>query len=194
MQNAGNCSDCAVRVTPESASKISVTLSGRTYPNRKSNTKVGKFLPFTRNCPNCKTELQYCSKYSVNRANRTGALCNSCSAYKYNKVWGSVITEEHKKKMRATKAGFSSWKEYVQRYPKKKQYKAEVWKITYQQELTGLPNWDSRGRCGVDGAYQLDHIVSIDAGWKNGISPQDIGHIENLIMLPWKDNLLKSNK
>jgi hypothetical protein len=57
-----------------------------------------------------------------------------------------------------------------------------------------LENWDKRGRCGVEGAYQLDHIRSIDWGWKNGIDAEVIAEWDNLRMIPWKTNLLKSSK
>jgi hypothetical protein len=46
----------------------------------------------------------------------------------------------------------------------------------------------------VDGAYQLDHITSISEGFSKNISPEVIADMSNLRMLPWKENLLKSNK
>jgi hypothetical protein len=60
--------------------------------------------------------------------------------------------------------------------------------------LNTLDNWNLRGRCGVEGAYQLDHIKSINWGWENDIEPQLIAEWDNLRMIPWKDNLLKSSK
>jgi hypothetical protein len=97
------------------------------------------------------------------------------------------------KKMRATKAGFSSWAEYCKRYPKWKRYKAEVWKITYKslRDNLTLENFNKRGKCGVEGAYQIDHIASVRTGFDKNISPKTVGAYKNLRMIPWRENLLK---
>ena len=95
--------------------------------------------------------------------------------------------------MRASKAGFDSWEEYVECYPEKQMYKREVWRLTYQQPLESLLNFDLRGRCGVPGAYQIDHMVSIEEGFQSGIPVEEIAHISNLQMLPWEDNRQKGS-
>jgi hypothetical protein len=41
---------------------------------------------------------------------------------------------------------------------------------------------------------KLDHIIPIAHGWRKKISPYIIGDISNLQMLPWRENLLKSDK
>ena len=94
--------------------------------------------------------------------------------YKYKKTFKDIISSDAIKKMRATKAGFKNWEEYVEKYPKKQFYKREVWRYTYQNPLDTLDNWDKRGKCGVEGAYQLDHIVSINEGWSNKILAEEI--------------------
>jgi len=149
---------------------------------------------FHKNCPDCGNEMSYVSKWGLDESIRKRCVCNRCSTYKYNKTFNQVIKPEHIKQMRATKAGFQNFDEYKQKYPKKQFYKREVWRLTYQQPIDTLDNWDKRGRCGVEGAYQLDHIRSIDWGWKNGIKPEVIAEWENLRMIPWKTNLLKSSK
>ncbi len=68
-------------------------------------------------------------------------------------------------------------------------YKADVYRITNQQDISVLENYDKpRGLCGVDGAFQLDHKISIKRGFETGIPPEVIGGIDNLQMLPWKQN------
>jgi hypothetical protein len=58
-----------------------------------------------------------------------------------------------------------------------------------------LENFDKlRGLCGVNGAYQLDHIIPISVAYSKNLSPKQIGDITNLQIIPWKDNLQKSNK
>jgi hypothetical protein len=147
--------------------------------------------PFKRNCPNCNTEIRYSREDIRDNAEKKKTVCNSYSTKLYNKTFNNVIKEEHIKKMRATKAGFDSWEEYVEKYPKKQFYKREVWRLTYKNPLNELEHWDKRGRCGVDGAYQLDHIQSINRGWKNGIPAEKIADWDNLRMIPWKDNRKK---
>ena len=74
-------------------------------------------------------------------------------------------------------------------------YKSEVYRITRKQDLSLLENYEMpRGICGVDGAYQLDHIISIKRGFEEGISASIIGHISNLQFIPWKANRDKSDK
>jgi len=159
---------------------------------RKKDAELIKV--FKRNCPDCGNEMSYVSEGTLQTSIKKNTVCNSCSNYKYNKTFKDRIKPEHIEQMRATKAGFQNFDEYKQKYPKKQFYKREVWRLTYQQPIDTLENWDKRGRCGVEGAYQLDHIRSIDWGWKNGIEPEVIAEWENLRMIPWKTNLLKSSK
>ena len=146
---------------------------------------------YKRKCPNCDFEITYNRKDNFNRAIKANTICNKCSAYKYKKTFKDIISDDAIKKMRATKAGFKNWEEYVEKYPKKQFYKREVWKYTYGNDLSILENFDKRGRCGVDGAYQIDHIMSINYGWENKVPPQEIGHIRNLKMIPWQENRKK---
>ena len=162
-------------------------------PRNKEREKT-LLRPFKRNCPNCGNEMGYSSEKILKQSTQNNTICNKCSAYKYNKTFKNVIKPEHTLQMRATKAGFQNFDEYKLRYPKKQFYKREVWRLTYQNPLDTLEHWDKRGRCGVEGAYQLDHIKSINWGWENGIEPEVIAEWDNLRMIPWKTNLLKSSK
>lgn len=72
-------------------------------------------------------------------------------------------------------------------------YYKEVWRITKQQNLHLLENYDKRGNAGQVDAYQIDHIYPISKGFINQISPDVIGNINNLQMLHWLDNRKKGN-
>lgn len=50
------------------------------------------------------------------------------------------------------------------------------------------------GRCGVIGAHQIDHKVPISLGYQLKIPVDIMSTVENLQLMPWKDNLHKSNK
>jgi hypothetical protein len=161
---------------------------------RDSKIENQKPKNFKRSCSECGNDIAYVTLKGLKKGERGNTICNSCSAYKYNKSFTNIITEEHILQMRATKAGFQNFDEYKELYPKKQFYKREVWRLTYRNPLNTLDNWNLRGRCGVEGAYQLDHIKSINWGWENDIEPQLIAEWDNLRMIPWKDNLLKSSK
>lgn len=48
-----------------------------------------------------------------------------------------------------------------------------------------------RRKCGIEGGYQLDHKVSVREGFEKKIPACEIAHINNLQMLPWKENRKK---
>jgi hypothetical protein len=88
-----------------------------------------------------------------------------------------------------------TYDEYITKYNNFIEYERIVNYYTKKQSINNLKNSDKkRGRCGDDGAYQLDHIISIKEGFDKKINPQIIGGIDNLQFIPWKENLLKSKK
>lgn len=91
-----------------------------------------------------------------------------------------------------TKTGLT-FQQYIQNIPIYKKYKQIVIFFTNKQDLSILTNYNKRGKTGKN-TYQLDHKYSILEGFKNNINPQLIGNINNLEMLPWKDNIKKQNK
>jgi hypothetical protein len=72
----------------------------------------------------------------------------------------------------------------------KYRYYQEVWKVTNTQPIEQLENFNKRGKAkkGTDN-YQLDHIIPIIEGYNNNISPNIIGNITNLRMIPWEENI-----
>jgi len=171
--------------------------TGRKNPNypknrRKKNTKSEYF----RNCPDCDIILYYGTQTHLNQAIVKETVCDSCANYKYEKTWNDVITDSHIKKMRAVKAGYQTWEEYKQKYPKKKAYQNEVHRLTRKQPLHLLENYDKLeknwGVNGTKGAYQIDHIKSIDKCWKDGTPPEQCSDLSNLQIITWKDNLRKN--
>lgn len=97
-------------------------------------------------------------------------------------------------RIRMKKLGLT-WEEYSDWRDSKKKYYKEVWRITKEQDITILENNDKiRTRAGIEGGYQLDHVVSIAEGWRSKINPYIIGNIKNLQMLTWEQNLKKRDK
>jgi hypothetical protein len=79
--------------------------------------------------------------------------------------------------------------------PEYKRYSSRVHRLTkriYEKYKNMInPNNYPRGLAGIDGIYHLDHILSIRHGFDNNISPEEIAKLENLQMLPWKENISK---
>jgi hypothetical protein len=77
-------------------------------------------------------------------------------------------------------------------------YRREIRTITerlyYNNKDVINPNNYPRGHAGQSGAYHIDHIISITEGFNKNIPIDDIASIDNLQMLPWRDNIIKSNK
>ncbi|UKH49573.1 hypothetical protein [Enterobacter phage vB-EclM_KMB17] len=53
-------------------------------------------------------------------------------------------------------------------------------------------NFDKIGLCGVEGAYQLDHKLSIKYGFYNKIPPEIIASVANLEIITWEENRRKA--
>ena len=79
--------------------------------------------------------------------------------------------------------------------PEYKRYSGRVHRLTkkiYESHKSEInPNNYPRGLAGREGVYHLDHIISIRYGFDNNIPPEEIAKLENLQMLPWKDNISK---
>jgi hypothetical protein len=74
--------------------------------------------------------------------------------------------------------------------PQIEAYQMAVRFQTNKQPLETLPNYELRGYR----SYHLDHKYSVIAGFRNGVSPEVIGHIVNLQYIPMKENLAKRDK
>jgi hypothetical protein len=178
-------------MTDAQKEQISQALIGRKYSGktRGTNTRDGKF---SKSCPKCNAVMYYRRSDGMKRAIRDNTVCAKCANYVYDRTWKQVITPDHTKKMAATKAGYDSYDVYMGNKPEFDKYRVDVMKITREQNISILPNSDkTRGLNGVDGAHQLDHIVSIYEGFHKNISSEIIGNIANLQIIPWEENISK---
>ena len=102
-----------------------------------------------------------------------------------------LLTFEQRMQGIARRNGYDTYEEYRESLPEWKSYKIDVWRLTNQQPLHLLENYDKRGVNGQEGAYTLDHKISIKRGFIENIPPEDIADINNLQMLPWEENITK---
>lgn len=82
--------------------------------------------------------------------------------------------------------------------PEYKKYARQVHGLSqkvYEQNIDILnPENHPRTLCGVEGGWQLDHIIPIKECFEKGITTEEASAITNLRMLPWKDNLMRQYK
>ena len=82
--------------------------------------------------------------------------------------------------------------------PEYKKYARQVHGLSqkvYEQNIDILnPKKHPRTVCGVEGGWQLDHIIPIKECFEKGMTIEEASAITNLRMLPWKDNLMRQYK
>lgn len=102
----------------------------------------------------------------------------------------------HEQRMQgiAKRNGYETYQEYRDSLPDWKAYKIDVWRVTRQQSLHLLENFERRGVNGEEDAYTLDHIISVKSGFMTNTPPEQIGDFSNLQMLPWEENITKGWK
>jgi hypothetical protein len=95
-------------------------------------------------------------------------------------------TEDYKQTLRKVDTpDYTRYKNLVHRLSEKE----------YQQHIDTInPLGYTRTLCGVDGGYQLDHIVTVRFGFDNNIPAEVLAEKNNLRMLPWKENLSRNKK
>lgn len=93
------------------------------------------------------------------------------------------------KKLNITK---EEYQDYT--YNKKRYYNLVYFFTSRAILLNKIENINKRGPVELDGAYHLDHMYSIAEGYKNNVSPELIGCVENLKMIPAKENIKKQAK
>lgn len=102
--------------------------------------------------------------------------CTVCGEYER--------VEELKKrnKERRTDQNYDAWMEYKNRvgYLTRKTYTANIETLN--------PNSYPIGLCGLEGHYQIDHILPKSLAYKLGISEELVSHVDNLQVIPWEQN------
>jgi len=185
---------------PDQTVKVTISNQGKYFSSLGySNLKQGNVLevnwkelpansnkPVTAVCDNCGTIFER----SIQQLNRQSFHnCQPCARkHVGNQIKGNQwgFTSEN------SGENHPRWNPNKDDYQK---YKADVMRITRRQDLSLLENYDKpRGVCGVDGAYQLDHKLPVKYGYENNISPDVIGNISNLQIIPWKENRSKGYK
>ena len=157
---------------------------------------------------------QICAKRQVGSGPKHGPknnkICGECgvsmlvvpsSNRKYCSRSCMHINEEYLTKVRNIDRSYTQTESFSKAQskdttPEFKKFGGRVHRLTqkiyemYKEEIN--PNDHPRTICGVDGGYQLDHIITIKFGFENGLSAEELSQKDNLRMLPWKDNLMRN--
>ena len=79
--------------------------------------------------------------------------------------------------------------------PEYKRYSRKVHGLSQKTYIDNIdiinPNQYLRTLCGVENGWQLDHIIPIKECFIKGMSIEEAASVNNLRMLPWKDNLMR---
>ena len=173
-----------------------------------------------RNCPECGKIIRHTKGYNARKLSKAGSWCKPCRfsgngnnfygrkhsdkmkvehskrfsgkgnpMYGIGGMLGKAHSELTKKKMARTQTIW--WRNRGANPPAFAKYRNQVDKVTRNQPIHLLENFDKRGVAGVRGAYHLDHITSVWYGFQNNILSKKIGHISNLRMIPWLENQKK---
>lgn len=168
------------------------------YPDLKQGSTVDinvEDLPINSNkevlceCNHCGKHFNRSFQIAKKSLNKIGKiLCYNCSRKNVGKTMNiSNMILSNKKRC---------GKRHPRYNPNKNEFKIyanEVNKITKRQPLDLLENYDKpRTLCGVEGGYQLDHVVSIKEGFEKDIPAKYIGSLVNLRFIPWEENRKKS--
>ena len=176
-----NCPECGVELVYKMKHNASAF-----YQARKKNAKCkpcskkGENNSFYGKKHSKKTK----KKYSENRKGEGNGMYGKPSA-----MLGKRHTEEAIRKQSEKRKEW--WRKQGANPTEFESYRYKVDVLTAKQPIHLLENFDKRGRAGDEGAYHLDHIISVWYGFHNNIPPEQISDISNLRMIPWMENQQK---
>jgi hypothetical protein len=135
-----------------------------------------------------------CKKEEYRNPSRSKSkYCRSC--FSKSDEWREFLRGVDKSYMKTEKYRQSRLKSDTPEYTR---YKNEVHKRShkiYEENIDIInPNRYNRTLAGIEDGWQLDHIIPVRFGFDNNIPIEVLCAVENLRMIPWKDNLARNRK
>jgi hypothetical protein len=150
------------------------------WDGRRGMGKASTPIPVTVRNINCGHTFTSLSKNLLG----WGVTCSVC-ARTYKTSILNAWSENNSARWRQTASEWKKYRAEVTRHTRK----------TYAKHKDTInPHNLPFGRAGTDGAYHLDHIVSVRYGFDNGIPPQQLANVSNLRVIPWLENVVKRDK
>ena len=164
-------------------------IRAKSVRNKAESTMLDKYgQAHWTNRDGCKATIQ--EKYGVDYITQDPTFIEQIGISKEERHGDKYYNNRPKQIATATKNGNIT---PPQDRDKFKLYKHLVWKITEKNAKQTFTEEDlsKRGRCGTEGAVQLDHMLSLVDGFNKGILPYIMGSVFNIRLIPWKENLDK---
>lgn len=158
-----------------------------TKPGRNPGSgreKTGSWFP----CPECDTPVYHQKKMIENGIRK---YCSRDCLMK---------SDVYRNKLKSVDRSYTQTEEYKDKFrkettPEYRKYRNIVGKLSEKNYVKHFnyinPNNYPRTLAGVDGGYQLDHIKPIKECFDEGIDPEIASSVDNLRMLPWKENIMR---
>ena len=163
-----------------------------TIPNKGRGRKVELVVKIAHLKPKSNVRVECwcerCEKFYINRYSRNLQYCSTCCNHfsSLGNTHGKVNRGKLSKLRGSSHPKFNPNRSDFLHYQNKVRWLSEK---TYKENIHTLnPEGKIRALCGVDGAYQLDHIISVKKGYELNMTPEELSDISNLQLLPWKVN------
>jgi len=218
-----NCPDCNDVIYYTDIGNYTKSLK-HNYQCRKCYNNRIYTCPNPNNNPKCKNKRNKrakvcvsCKHYGRKLSEDTKLKISNGTKGENSPNFGKIYTEKEKKhlsnklkefrkinpvsdktKEKMSISAKKHWQPIIEqnklKMPEKKRYYNDVRRITRQQPIHLLENYNKIGLAGISGAYHVDHMVSKKVGFDNNIDPNIIGNIVNLQIIPWLENVSKIEK
>lgn len=165
-----------------------VTSDGRNMSTSYLTVQISELKDKSNVRVNCKCDD--CGCEYTQRVSRNTDTCYECRHKAAMK--GNAFGKANKGKSGLSGPDHPRWnpnKKEFQKYSGKARWLTEKTYVEYKHMIN--ENNHPRTLCGVEGGYQLDHIISLKNAYELGISPEVISQPGNLEMLPWLENRQK---
>jgi hypothetical protein len=179
----------------------SLILFNKTYDNRgrvrksiETKIKNGTLRKGGNRKPRPKLRIiKFCvicgSKFETIKSKKDRRVCSRICLYKddhyIDQLRGRDMSHLHEWLYQIKQPNLPSYKRYANKVRR-------LSEKVYQENIDIInPCGHMRSICGVENGYQLDHIKSIKKCYNEGLSEEEASSLNNLRLIPWKDNLNK---
>jgi len=158
-------------------------------------SKVGrkpKREPENRSCPNCGKQFMVKTGRDFKKV-----YCKKECYYESKRgivpIDPEIVRSMDRSYMRTEKYAAATCNPDTPEYKRYKNKVGNLTEKTYKENIDIInPNRYTRTIAGVENGWQLDHIKPVRECFDQGLSPEEASSLENLRMLPWKENLMRN--